>query len=98
MDTIRASSKGQIVIPKAIRKELSIRPGTELNVELINERSFKVELPSGLSHEEEVDRLAGCLARYGRGQRGSARTDDEAIMAVVGADDERTKTRKRRRR
>jgi len=35
VDTIRASSKGQIVIPKAIREALDIRSGTELNVELL---------------------------------------------------------------
>lgn len=96
METIKASSKGQIVIPKAIREELAIRPGTELAVEVLDEHSFKVEV-TRLSHEEQVDRLAGCLARYGRGKRGSARGDDAAIMRSVSADDERTRGRKRRR-
>ena len=35
MQPIRASSKGQIVIPKTIREALKISAGTELDVELL---------------------------------------------------------------
>ena len=32
MESIRASSKGQMIIPKPIREALDIRRGTQLNV------------------------------------------------------------------
>ena len=44
MDTIRASSKGQIVIPRAIRRALNIRPGTELTVQQLSQSAFTVSL------------------------------------------------------
>jgi AbrB family looped-hinge helix DNA binding protein len=33
---VKLSSKGQLVIPKKIRKALNLQPGTEFDVELIN--------------------------------------------------------------
>ena len=44
MDSIKASSKGQMVIPKPIREALDIRSGTELNVELDPGKGFNVTL------------------------------------------------------
>lgn len=34
----KLSSKGQLVIPKAIRKALNLRPGTELHVEVVDHK------------------------------------------------------------
>lgn len=89
MDSIKASSKGQMVIPKPIREALDIRTGTELNVELMPGEGFKVTVKAS-DHVAQARRLAGSLAHYAKG-RGSARTDDEAIMHAVAEDDTRAR-------
>lgn len=98
MERTTLSSKGQMIVPKRIRERLALKPGMALVVQHIDARSFKVELAATLSRAEQVDRLAGSLARYSRGKRGSSQSDDKAIMRVVGADDERTKRKTARRR
>ena len=97
MGSIKTSSKGQVVIPKAIREALGIRAGTELVFELVSDTSFAVKLKPKLSHREQVRRLAGSLAGYKRGRRGSARTDDAAIATAVREDDERIRRKRRGR-
>lgn len=87
MDSIKASSKGQMIIPKPIRDALDIRTGTELNVELIPGEGFKVTLKPA-DHVALARRLAGSLAQYAKGH-GSARSDDEAILHAVAEDDAR---------
>ena len=96
METIRASSKGQIVIPKAIREALDIKSGTELDVELIPGEGFKVSLRSA-DHRAQVARLAGALAPRGKG-RYAGLTDDEAIELAVREDDARVRAYARRAR
>lgn len=97
MDTIRASSKGQIVIPKAIRDALEIRSGTELNVELLPGEGFKVTVRAA-DHAAQVARLAGSLAPRGRKGPRAGLTDDEAVLLAVREDDERTRAYARRAR
>lgn len=97
MDTIRASSKGQIVIPKAIREALDIRSGTELNVELLPGEGFKVTLRAA-DHAGHVARLAGSLAPRGKAGRYAGLTDDEAIALAAREDDERVRAYARRTR
>ena len=82
MDTIRTSSKGQIVIPKAIREALDIRSGTELNVELLPGEGFKVTIRAA-DHTAHVVKLAGSLAARGNKGRYSGLTDDEAIALAA---------------
>ena len=107
MDTIRASSKGQIVIPKAIRDSLDIRSGTELDVELIPGEGFKVMRRNAGhdDHVEQVGRLAGSLASGASGAKKSryaGLSDDQVAALVVQEDDKRVKaysrTAKRSRR
>jgi AbrB family looped-hinge helix DNA binding protein len=96
MDSIKASSKGQMVIPKPIREALDIRTGTELNVELIPGEGFKVTLKPA-DHVALARRLAGSLAQYATGH-GSARSDDEAIMHAMAEDDARIREYAKRAR
>ena len=88
MDTIRASSKGQIVIPKAIRDALDIRSGTELNVELLPGEGFKVTVRTA-DHAAQVSELAGSLAHAGKKGRYAPLSDDEAVLRAVEEDDRR---------
>ena len=97
MDTIRASSKGQIVIPKAIREALDIRSGTELNVELLPGEGFKVTIRTA-DHSAHVARLAGSLASRGKKGRYAGLSDDEAIALAVREDDARVRAYARRAR
>lgn len=97
MDIIRASSKGQIVIPKAIREALDIRSGTELNVELLPGEGFKVTI-QGADHAAHVARLAGSLASRGKKGRYAGLTDDEAVVLAVREDDNRSRAYARRAR
>jgi len=53
---VRLSSKGQLVIPGAVRRALRLSPGTELNLEVVGE---KIVL-------EPVDTASPVDALYGR--------------------------------
>ena len=97
MDTIRASSKGQIVITKAIREALDIRSGTELNVELLPGEGFKVTIRAA-DHAAQVAKLAGSLAPRGNKGRYAGLTDDEAVLLAVRKDDSRIRAYGRRAR
>ena len=97
MDTIRASSKGQIVIPRAIRDALDIRSGTELNVELLPGEGFKVTIRAA-DHAAQVAKLAGSLAPRGNKGRYAGLTDDEAVRLAVREDDSRIRAYGRRAR
>ncbi len=101
MDTIRASSKGQIVIPKAIRVALDIRSGTELEVELMPGEGFKVTRRDA-DHAARVGKLAGSLMCDPQKSRYARLSDDQAVALAVQEDDARVKayprTGKRSRR
>lgn len=97
MDTIRASSKGQIVIPKAIRDALDIRSGTELNVELLPGEGFRVTVRAA-DHAAQVAKLAGSLAQRRKKGRHGALSDDEAVLHAVNEDDSRIRAYARRGR
>ena len=88
MEIIKTSSKGRIVIPKAIRDALDIRSGTELNVELLSGEGFKVTVARA-GHRAKVQALAGSLARYATGA--GTRSDDEALLRAVREDDTRSR-------
>jgi AbrB family looped-hinge helix DNA binding protein len=76
METVRLSSKGQIVIPKAIRDQLHLQAGSELfvsasalGVSLVPVQAFPATTPAA---------LRGALAKAGR-----KLPDDEAIKARI---------------
>lgn len=88
MDTIRASSKGQIVIPKAIRDALDIRSGTQLNVKLLPGEGFKVTVQTA-DHAARVADLAGSLAHAGKKKAHAPLADEAAVLRAVEEDDRR---------
>jgi len=53
---VRISSKGQLVIPKTIRRALGLRPGTELHIELVGRKIIL----------EPVESLSPIDALYGK--------------------------------
>lgn len=95
METIKTSSKGQIVIPKSVRDALGIHTGTKLRVELLPDRAFKVSV-TRTDQAAQVENLAGSLAH--RSQHMTPAQEQAAILQAVRADDERTKGAGRHRR
>ena len=89
MPSTRASSKGQMVIPKGIRERLGIRSGTELSVELLSDQSFRVTVRS-IDSAALVRELAGSLAHRGRPL--TASQEEDAMLAALRADDDRTRS------
>ena len=93
MESTKASSKGQMVIPKPIREALDIRSGTQLEVELEPGRGFMVRLKP-TDRVERVRRLAGSLAH--RAKRLTPAQEEAALLRAVRAEDERSRPRRRR--
>ena len=89
MTTVKASSKGQIVIPKSIREALRIREGTELHVQTLSDESVLLQVVRPERAEHRVKDAARMLARYGR-RRGGSKRDESDIARVVTEEDERT--------
>jgi AbrB family looped-hinge helix DNA binding protein len=64
MKTTRLSSKGQVILPKAIRTSRAWKPGTEFTVE---ETAEGVLLrPADLFPETDLDQVVGCLRFKGK--------------------------------
>jgi len=75
MQTTRLSSKGQIILPKAIRDSRAWNPGTEFTIE---ESGDGILLrPAARFPATHLDEVAGCL-RTGR----KAKTDAQMRAAV----------------
>lgn len=91
--TASLSSKGQIVIPKALRTELQLAPGTRFNVrvdngrpvlEPIREPEFDLE-----AIRRALDKVAGCLYRADRTLSSTAEDEEEAVKSMLADDDAR---------
>lgn len=64
MNTITLSSKGQLVIPKAVRDDARVVAGSRLEVRFVDgEIRLRPVLPLP---DTTLDEVAGCLARPGR--------------------------------
>lgn len=72
MDTVTLSSKGQLVIPKAVRDHAQVAPGAQFSVRYVDGeiRLRPLARPAAVSLED----VAGCLARPGRKPLGEAQT------------------------
>jgi AbrB family looped-hinge helix DNA binding protein len=72
MDTVTLSSKGQLVIPKAVREHARILPGSQLSVRYVD---GEIRLrPMATLPATTLDEVAGCLARPGRKPLSAAQT------------------------
>ena len=82
MDTITLSSKGQLVIPKAVRQSAHLAPGDVLSVRYVDGeiclKPVAGVVPTSLAE------VAGCLARPGHKPLSQARTR-AAIQARLKA-------------
>lgn len=82
METITLSSKGQLVIPKAVRQSAQLAPGDVLSVRYVDGeirlKPVTVAAPTSLAE------VAGCLARPGRRRLSQAQTQ-AAIRARLEA-------------
>jgi AbrB family looped-hinge helix DNA binding protein len=63
---IRVSSKGQMVIPAAIRDELGIVPGTRVAVRVEGTRLI-LEADTLAAKLRRIDEMQGCTAGHGSG-------------------------------
>lgn len=59
----RISSKGQIVIPQAIREEDEIEPGQEFEVERLDRGEYRLTLLTSPVNEGVVEWLLGCPSK-----------------------------------
>ncbi|MFN0318014.1 MAG: AbrB/MazE/SpoVT family DNA-binding domain-containing protein [Burkholderiales bacterium] len=78
METVRVSSKGQIVIPKALREAFDIVPGTQF---VISAEGDEIRLrPAPAFSPTRVAEGLGLLAKKGR-----KRLDEVVTKRTIGA-------------
>ena len=63
METTRLSSKGQVIIPKALRDALGWRPGMRFEVEATGD--VVLLRPARAFPVTSLDEVAGCLSWHG---------------------------------
>lgn len=79
------TSKGQLTIPKDVRDQLGIEPGTRFFVTVRNGQV--VALPKN----KRIADLAGILGKPPKGKAATLDDIDKAIGQAVGEDDDRIK-------
>jgi AbrB family looped-hinge helix DNA binding protein len=73
------SGKGQVTLPKGLRDQLGIRPGSRLEFQVADDRTLRVRvLPAG------SEALLGLLARQGEAPVSLERMN-EAVSEIVKA-------------
>ncbi len=76
METVTLSSKGQLVIPKAVRNDAHVVAGSQFEV-----RYLKGEIrlrPLSAPNISSLEEVAGCLAHPGR-----KRLSEAAVQAAI---------------
>lgn len=76
METVKLSSKGQVVIPKEIRDAKHWPPGTSFSI--LSTSAGIMLMPVPLFEPTTHEQVAGCLYQPGRGRL----SDEEADAAV----------------
>ncbi len=90
MDTVKVSSKGQIVIPKAIRESHHIKAGTEMIISVAGDELRLT--PTSALEKTSIKNAAGILYRPDRKYL-SAKKTKRAIGRMITAQDKTTRTR-----
>ncbi|MHB1943357.1 MAG: AbrB/MazE/SpoVT family DNA-binding domain-containing protein [Acidiferrobacteraceae bacterium] len=90
MDTVKVSSKGQIVIPKAIRESHHIKAGTELVLSVAGDALRLTPVPA--LEKTSIKEAAGILYRPGRKYLDTEKTR-QAIGRMIAAQDKTTRSR-----
>jgi AbrB family looped-hinge helix DNA binding protein len=89
MESVKLSSKGQVVIPKEIREAKHWQPGTTFNI--VSTAGGLMLMPVPLFEPTTNDQAAGCLHRPGR-QKMAEHEADAAVRRIARERDEATKT------
>jgi AbrB family looped-hinge helix DNA binding protein len=89
METIRLSTKGQLVIPNEIRKAHHLAAGTEFMVSFVGAEIRLTPVPS--FPKSTVAEVAGLLAKRGRKAVADKTTQDK-IRASIKARDAATRS------
>lgn len=88
MDTVKLSSKGQIVIPKSMRDDMHLPPGTEF---VISVSATGITLtPKTLFPKATVREVRGYLSKHGRTLPSDTAIKD-SIKARLKAQDDASK-------
>lgn len=90
METVKVSSKGQIVIPKALRESRHIKTGTELTISIVGDELRLAPVPP--FRKTSVKSTAGILHRPARKHLSDAETR-RAIGRMIEARNKATKDR-----
>ncbi len=78
METVTLSSKGQLVIPKEVRRSAQLQAGDQFAVSYVEGEIRLRPLPATTA--TSLDAVAGCLAKPGR-----KRMSDEQTQAAIKA-------------
>lgn len=78
METVTLSSKGQLVIPKEVRRSAKLQAGDQFAVSYVEGEIRLRPLPAPVV--TSLDAVAGCLARPGR-----KRLSEEQAQAAIKA-------------
>ena len=89
METVRLSSRGQIVIPREMRESRHLGAGTEFIVSFDGDAIRLLPVP--VFPHTRVEDGAGALAKAGRGRLSDEETDS-AIGEMLRAEDEASKS------
>jgi AbrB family looped-hinge helix DNA binding protein len=87
MQTVKVSSKGQIVIPKSIREARYITVGTEFVIRAVGDELRLIPLPT--ARKTSIEDAAGILHRPGRKYLSEEKTR-RAVGKLFGTKDSGT--------